>query len=86
VRLCLSGPLLYIGLLMAVEPASLGRSAEALAHVLRTFEQRLKGVQCQEPLPESGSVYCSPAVLKAVRLSGLILIAFAFLHLAGLAT
>ena len=84
VRLCLCGPLLYIGLVIAIDPASLERSAEALAHELRTFEQRLKGVQWQEPLPESGSVHCSPSARNVVRLAGLVLIAFAFLHLAGL--
>jgi hypothetical protein len=86
VRLCLCGPLLYIGLAIAIDPASLGRWAEALARELRTFEQRLKGVQWQEPLPEPGLVHCSPTVRNAVRFAGLVLIAFAFLHLVGLAT
>lgn len=85
VRLCLCGPLLYIGLVIAIDPASLERSAEALARVLRTFEQRLKGVQWQDPLAESGSVHCSPTARNVVRLAGLVLTAFAFLHLAGLA-
>lgn len=86
VRLCLAGPLLYIGLVMTIDPASLGRSAEALAHALRTFEQRLNGVQWQEPLRESGPVHLSPTVRNAVRFAGLVLTAFAFLHLTGLAT
>jgi hypothetical protein len=86
VRLCVAGPLLYIGLVMAIDPASLVRSLDALVHVVRTFEQRRNGLQWQEPLPESGPVYCSPAVLRAVRLAGLVLTACAFLHLAGLAT
>jgi len=85
-RLCVSGPLLYIGLVMAMDPASLVRSAEALTHVLRTFEQRLKGVPWQEPLRESGSVHCSPTMRNGVRFAGLVLTAFAFLYLAGLAT
>jgi len=85
VRLCLAGPLLYIGLVIAIDPASLERWAEAGAHELRTFEQRLKGGQWQEPLPEPGSVHCSPSARNAVRIAGLVLAAFAFLHLAGLA-
>ena len=86
VRLCLAGPLLYIGLVIAIDPASLVRWAEALAHALRTFEQRLKGVQWREPLPEPGSVHVSPTARNGMRLAGLVITAFAFLHLAGLAT
>ena len=85
VRLCLCGPLLYIGLVIAIDPASLAKWAEALAHALRTFEQRLKEVQWQEPLREFGSVHVSPSARNAVRFAGLVLAAFAFLHLAGLA-
>ena len=85
VRLCLCGPLLYIGLVMAMDPASLAKWAEALAHALRAFEQRLKGIQWQEPLREFGPVHVSATAQNAVRFAGLVLTAFAFLHLAGLA-
>ena len=85
VRLCVAGPLLYIGLAIAIDPASLERWAEALAHELHAFEQRLKGIQWQEPLPGPGSVHCSPSARNAVRIAGLVITAFAFLHLVGLA-
>ena len=80
-RLCIDGPLLYIGLMMVMDPASLARSLEALVHVLRTFEQRLNGVQWQALPPESGSVHCSPTARNAVRFAGLVVTAGAFLNL-----
>jgi hypothetical protein len=86
VRLCVAGPFLYLGLMMAIDPAGPVRSLEALDHALRTFKHRLNGLQWQEPLRESGTVYFSPAVRNGVRLAGLVITACAFLHLAGLAT
>ncbi|MCX6638375.1 MAG: hypothetical protein NT090_25255 [Acidobacteria bacterium] len=86
VRLCVAGPFLYLGLVMAIDPASLVRPLDALVHALRTFEQRRNGLQWQEAPPESGSVHDSPALRNGVRLAGSVITAFAFLHLAGLVT
>ena len=66
-RLCIDGPLLYIGLMMVLDPASLAKLLEALVDGLHTFGQRLNGVQWQAPVPESGSVHFSPTGRNAVR-------------------
>lgn len=70
-------PVLYIGLLMLVDPAgfviSLRSLAWSLAGVLRTFEHRFHGSQYHEQWqqPEAGPV--SPAVRLALRFAGLTL-------------
>ena len=79
VRLCFSGPLLYIGLLMVIDPASFVTSLQTLACVLRTFEHRFHGFQWQERLSEPDSVQVSPGARKAVRFAGLALAAIALL-------
>lgn len=84
VRLCSSVPLLYIGILMAIDPAGFVRFAEVLASVLRTFEHRLHGLQWQERLCEPDSARLPPRVRNAVRIAGLTLVAVALLPFAGL--
>ncbi len=80
-RLWIDGPLLYIGLTMAMDPAGLAKLLESLVRGLRTFEQRLNGVQWQAPLPESASVQFSPTARNAVRFAGLVVTAGAFVNL-----
>jgi len=84
--LCVCGPVLYVGLLMVIDPASLVialRSlAWSLAGVLRTFEHRFHGSQWHEQLqePEAGPV--SPAARLALKFAGLALVLCAVAYLA----
>jgi hypothetical protein len=81
VRLWITGPLLYVGLLLMRDPLGCVRSMEILTHALRTLEYRLRGVmwQVREPDP----VQVSPRGRIAVQLAGLTLCTAAFLTLAG---
>jgi len=81
-RFCFCGPLLYIGLLMAIDPASFVRVAETLSRELRTFEHRIRGLQWG-PFLEPQSIHVSPRARKGVRFAGLVLSLFAVLLLAG---
>jgi hypothetical protein len=84
---CVCAPVLYIGLLMLMDPAGLVmflRSlAWSLAGVLRTFEHRFHGSQWHEQLPEpdAGPVY--PVARLALRFAGLALAVWAVAYLAN---
>ena len=82
VRLWITGPLLYLGLLMINDPLGCVRSVEILTHALRALEDRLRGVmwQVREPDP----IQISRSARIAVQLAGLTLTTAAFLTLAGL--
>jgi hypothetical protein len=73
VSLCACGPVLYIGLLMLIDPASFVISLRALAGVLRTVEHRFHGYQWQEQLQEPDANPPSPTVRLALRFAGLVL-------------
>ena len=83
VRLCLSGPLLYIGLVMLMDAARFFSSVEALASATRTMERRLHGIQWQEPRIEPAPMDDSPLARIVVRIAGLALVLFSLLHLSG---
>ena len=83
VRLCFSGPLLYIGLVMALDPAWFVTSSARLGRALRAFDNRLRGLHWQEPLWELDSAGESGKTRLAIRFAGLALTACAFLILAG---
>ena len=79
-RLCFSGPLLYIGLSMAIDPLSFVKSVQMLACALRTFEHRLHGFQWREQSlqPDSGQI--SPRTGIAVRCAGVAVAVCALLY------
>jgi hypothetical protein len=84
VRFFLSGPVLYIGLVMALDPAGFLRSLGMASVAIRNFENRLHGREQQEwwremePVPEGGAAH------PGLRTVGWFLVATAFLHLAGI--
>ncbi|HXI43841.1 MAG TPA: hypothetical protein VNH83_27920 [Bryobacteraceae bacterium] len=81
VKLWITGPLLFVGLLMITDPLGCVKSVEMLTHALRTLEDRLRGVmwQVRKPVP----LQVSPSGRIAVQLAGLTLTVAAFLTLAG---
>ena len=81
VRLWVTGPLLYVGLLMFFDPLGCVKSLEILTHALRTLEDRLRGVMWQVREPDPLQVSKSGRI--AVQLAGFTLTAAAFLTLAG---
>ena len=82
-RLCVCGPLLYIGLLMAIDPASIVRLSEMVARALHNFEHGLRGFPWREHFQEFEQAKISEAWRIGVRLIGLVLAACAILFLAG---
>jgi hypothetical protein len=81
IRLWVTGPLLYVGLLLIIDPIGVVKSLEILTNALRTLEDRLRGVMWQVREPDPLKI--SPSARIAVQLAGLTLTTAAFLTLAG---
>ena len=81
IRLWITGPLLFLGLLMMIDPLGCVKSVEILTHALRTLEYRLRGAMwhVREPNP----VQVTPSGRMALQVTGLTLTLAAFLTLAG---
>lgn len=73
--LLFSGPLFYIGLLMAVDPAGIPTLSQWLLRVLRHFVQRLRGFPSEVVEPEYTDV--SRRVRRAFRFAGVALLVIA---------
>ncbi|MGA2737848.1 MAG: hypothetical protein ABSG65_10410 [Bryobacteraceae bacterium] len=82
-RLCVCGPLLYIGLLMAIDPVSIVRLSERLARGLRNIEHGMREFPLMEQFREPAEATISEAWRIASRLIGLALAACAILFLAA---
>ena len=90
VRLCLAGPLLYVGLQMILQPAQFLTSLRTLASsveiALQNFQQALRQ---QEPFRDPNSVSVSSVVSDGerffVRVAGMVLVLFSVAFLSGLA-
>lgn len=84
VRLCLSGPLLYIGLAMTLDPDGFVAGLGNLMRGIRNFEQQMREPRWQGPIRETDSIAVSSGMRAAFRISGVALAIVAVLHLAGL--
>ena len=73
--LVFSGPLFYIGLLMAVDPEGIPMLAQWLLRVFRPFVQRLRGVPFEIVEPEYTDI--SRRVRRIMRFAGVALVVFA---------
>ena len=73
--LLFSGPLFYIGLLMAVDPAGIPTICQWLVRVFRHFLQRLDGLPSEIVEPEDTDV--SRRVRRVFRFAGLALLLIA---------
>ena len=89
VRLCLAGPLLYIGLYMTIEPTKFVTSLCTLAGMvecaLQNFQQALRR---QEPFREPDSIVMTNVTDRVrilVKTAGLLLVFSSLLFLTGLA-
>ena len=83
VRLCYSGPLLYIGLAMALDPAGFLANLGNLMQGIRRFEQHLQGWRGQPQMDDARFPPASRAVRTAFRMGGVALALVALLHLTG---
>jgi hypothetical protein len=83
VKLCSCGPLLYVGVLLAIDPASVVRLSGMVARGLHQLGHGLRGF----PWPQGGRELEEPGVSAAWRLAvrfiGLALAACAVLYLTG---
>jgi hypothetical protein len=86
VRLCFSGPLLYIGLSMALHPDSFIAGLSNLMRGIRNFEQQIRAPRWQAPLLSTDSIVVSSRMRAAFRMAGTALAVTAVLHLAGILT
>ena len=75
VRLCAAGPLLYIGLVLLTDPASIAAISENFAAELQRFEQRLRGFDRVRPVYSAASVSMPKNLRIALQCTGAILIA-----------
>jgi len=83
VRLCYSGPLLYIGLAMALDPAGFVANLGNLMQGIRRFEQHLQGWRGQPQMGDVRFPSASRAVRTAFRMAGVALAVISLLHLTG---
>jgi hypothetical protein len=71
-----SGPLFFIGLLMAIDPAGIPTLSQWLLRVFRHFVQRLGGCPSEEIVePEQTAI--SHRLRRALRFAGVALLVFA---------
>jgi len=77
------GPVLYLGLLLAIDPAKVGRLAEMVIHAENTFQHQLRGIPWQHRWHGPEEVNVSKAWRVAIRFTGLTLAAHAFLSIAA---
>ena len=71
-----SGPLLYIGLWMAVDPAGIVRLPESVVRVSRNLVRNLGGLPAQQ-IVEPGHAAISRRVRTTLRVAGVVLALFA---------
>ena len=84
VRLCLSGPLIYIGLSMALDPDGFVAGLSNLMRGIRNFEHQMREPRWQGPMREADSIVASVGLRACFRVAGAALAAIAELHLAGI--
>jgi hypothetical protein len=82
-RLCLLGPLLYVGLSMAIDPKGFVTFLEMLSHTLRNFEHRFYGPDWRERFQQPDVVRVSPKARIAMRFIGIVLAVFSLVALVG---
>ena len=79
-RVSFSAPLIYIGLVMALDPSGFAAILRRVGYEITTLPQRMHGLRLHEPVwPE-----CSDVARKSFRITGALLIGVALMHLAGL--
>jgi len=83
VRLLYSGPLLYLGLAMALDPAGFISALGNLEQGIRRFDQHLQGLRGQPLIGEVRFPPVTPGVRAAFRIAGAALALIALLHLTG---
>ncbi len=86
VRLCYSGPLLYIGLSMALHPDGFVAGLSNLIRGIRNFEQQIREPGWQGPMRETDVITVSSSTRAAFQMAGAALAVTAVLHLAGIIT
>ena len=84
VRLCLSGPLMYIGLAMALDPDGFIAMLGNVMRNIRNFEQHMREPRWQGPMRETDSIVASAGMRVCFRMAGGALAVVAVLHLAGI--
>ncbi len=73
--LVFSGPLFYIGLLMAVDPEGIPTLSQWLVHLLKRLAQRLRGVHLEIVEPRYTDI--SRRSRRVLRLTGVSLVVLA---------
>jgi hypothetical protein len=81
IKLVFWGPVLYVALLMTIDPARVVRLPGMLIRGLNNFEHRLLGFHWQERLREPEEANASKRTRIGLRFSGLLLAAWALLSL-----
>ena len=72
-----SGPLVYLGLFMAVDPAAIAALPRLLVRAFKNFGRTLSGLPSGEANPEAESGDISRRLRTALRLVGVVLLLFA---------
>jgi hypothetical protein len=83
-RFLIAGPLLYIGLCMAVDPSGFARTLACFVRELNEFEARLLGYRDRQVWAEPVLDGLSRSARWGFRLGGWAVCAAALVHLIGL--
>ena len=84
VRLCIFGPVIYVGLLMMIDPMRIVRLLKDFTAEIDRFKGFLRGSQWSQPIAEPDSFKDSSGNRTFIRVIGLALTVFGLLHIAGL--
>ncbi len=76
-RLLVAGPMIYLGLLMIVDPPRINRLLDGLVHAICRFENHFREALWQEPLDAA----VSPVGPVAARVTGLIVTALGMVYI-----
>jgi hypothetical protein len=85
VRLCVSVPLLFIGLLATIDPAAFLTSVEKLARQAQDSIHLFLGPQGLGRLRGTAAIQAGPGVRFSMRMGGLALVVWVVVHAAGVA-
>jgi len=83
VRLCVSAPLLFLGLLAAIDPAAFLTSVEKLGGHAEDSVHLLLGLPWQGRLRGTAAIQAGPGVRFSMRMGGLALVVWVVIHAAG---
>ena len=83
-RLCVAAPIIFVGLLVLMDPLRFLKYVNMLSDGLQRFRDHLHSSPWEDPFLGSHEVADSPRTRTVVRCAGLVLTMLGLVHLAGM--